>query len=443
MAGGSKSEKQQKVWQLQPVRNFYLFFFVAFVVGVGGSVGVAYGWSKALHHEVTGRRDFSFVGFIAALFIMALTIHSILYHRHRLMQFTQIIASFSALVDSVFYNLAEPPMTQNTVLIISKKSGDVYLDTTEATKEVLVGLLLSVTLIVWQSVKAPHYSIDDLRDKVINLVKAQLEKSHRSNTDQFSSTFARELASIYYDQYFGVVLLDIVLDRIIKMGSVCVALDPEQKFVPTAPSDRGVQMFKDTTPIATQVVHIKEQLKQFEFDADFRPWWWVSWSIKLMGILYPFVIPPAYFTVLGADIIYVGPIMFLFVGGLVLIDIFLGDPFYQPTNVQMGYVYGYLQDIPLKARRRYAVRFPPSSIPLISVQTPALLQNMQPGAMVTKQMQQQMQQQQTLVELANLRNGAIIERQRAAQQIIDSDFFEDVVDEWFLDGAPASYSKQH
>jgi len=425
----SRSDKQ-KNWQLPAVSKFQYYFIPIFLILIGSSVGVSYGWSVALQHNVSTKRDFSFVGFIAGLLIVLLTLHDLLYYRQRVNAFLKIIAGFSTLLDVVFYNLADRENTQYTVLVFSKPNEpETYLDARGATREVLVGILMSATMVVWQTVKQKE---PNLRNEVGEIVKAQLSIKNRSSTDQFAALFNKELASSYYDQYFGVVLLDIVLERVKKMSTYCIW---NSKTAPSPPG--GVQMFETDMPIALQATRIKEQIKEFEYMQDFKPLWWVSLPIKVMGILYPFVIPPAYFTVLGADIIFVGPIMFLFVGGLVLINICIGDPFTWPTNLTMGSVYSYLQEMPSKVQHMFATRFPKESVPLVDIQMPP--PPAQNGVLTTKQ-QLMLQQQYEDVMRAfteNQRRAAI-----AFTQGIDTNFFDLVVDDWFY-GMGGNSNKQH
>lgn len=425
----SRSDRQRN-WQLPSVSRFQYYFLPVFFILIGASVGVAYGWSVALQHHVSAKRDFSFVGFIAGLLIVLLTLYDLLYYRQRVQAFLKIIAGFSTLLDVVFYNLADRENTQFSVLVFTKPNEPpTYLDARGATREVLVGILMSATMVVWQTVK---YKEPNLRNEIGEIVKSQLSVKNRSSSDQFIALFNKELASPYYDQYFGVVLLDIVLERIKKMSTYCIWNSK------TAPiPQEGIQMFDDAAPIALQVTRIKEQIKEFEYGHDFKPLWWVSLSIKVMGILYPFVIPPAYFTVLGADIIFVGPIMFLFVGGLVLINICIGDPFTWPTNLTMGSVYSYIQEMPLKVQQMFAARFPREAVPLVDVQMPP--PPAQPGVLTTKQ-QQLLQQQYEEVMRAFTEN-----QRRAASaftQAIDNNFFELVVDDWFY-GVGTNSNKQH
>ncbi len=408
--------------------RFEFWFFTFFVIGLGGSVGVAYGWTKAFDtKDLSAKRDFSFVGSLAALVIILLTLADIHTKRRRLSDFIRIMSNFPSLIDTVFFYLGDQEATQFSVLVLTKPNEqDKVLTMVECTREVLVGILMSATLILWQSVKYKEDQ-DKLRDEAIKIVRIELAKEGRVTNDQFSGQFASALGSIYPDSFFGVALLNVVLDRIKRMSSQCLSI--KQNVAPA-------QMLSDSSALARKVATIKERLDTFEYDYAIRPWWWVPMSVNLMGILYPFVIPPAYYTLLGNDIIFVGPITFFFVGGLVLINICLGDPFSQPTNVQMGHVYAQVQDMPLRTRKLFVKHFITGHTPR-DLQPPPVPAT--PPTGVTKQQQLQLQQS----EEARLQLLRMYEQQN--QQIkhsVDSNFFENVVDEFFL-GATTDYISKH
>jgi hypothetical protein len=330
------------------------------------------------------------------------------HNRLRFNRFLKIIARYNTLVDVVFENLNEPlNLTASVIQFINPRVPGTpqYLNTTTLVKEVLFGILESMMMFIWQVQQKPEK--DDEADRIqearmLDIAKLVISNNNdRDSTGQIFSHFDRDLNSPYRDQVFGVILLDIILVRLQKMSTTCLWMADQ----PVPQGVTNIQMIISYPSVSSQINALKQEIKEFEYQNDIKQWWWFSAAVKIMGVLYAFLIPPAYFAQLGKNIIYVGPFMFMFLGGLVLINICLGDPFLHPTNKQMSYVYIYIHDIAHKIQRKFSARF------ISEIQTNT---NILTGTTNNKQIAA-LQQRLASFEL----------------QSIDKQSFEKTINEWF------------
>ena len=414
----NRSSLKNQNWQLKRVSRFEIWFFPLFFIGLGASVGVAYGWSTAFDETTSVKRDFSFIGFITGLVLFLLTMQDINQNRVRFGRFLKIIARYNTLVDVIFENINEPVNLTSSVIPFSKNSSVnpiQYLNAMNLVKEALLGALTSMMMLIWQLEQSA--SADDaLQEKQIGeIAKNVIFNMERDSTGQILAYFDRDLNSGYRDPIFGIILIDIILVRLQKMSTSCIWIGDAQQPIPQS-STNGFQMIVSYQTVASQIHSLKQDIKELEYQGDIKQWWWFSFAVKAMGLLYAFLIPPAYFAVLGKNIIYVGPFMFMFLGGLVLINICLGDPFLHPTNKQMGHVYVYVHDSANKIQRKFSARFLSESNNNIT--PPSGLQSSNNGNTILANATRQIQLLQQKVSSFEL-------------QSLDKQLFDNSINEWF------------
>jgi hypothetical protein len=69
------------------------------------------------------------------------------------------------------------------------------------------------------------------------------------------------------------------------------------------------------------------------------------------------LIPPVFYATMGSHILFIGPVIFFFIGSPVLVNILLGDPVKWPSNLHMQKVYDQLYFLSKKVQSQYKQKF--------------------------------------------------------------------------------------
>jgi hypothetical protein len=140
------------------------------------------------------------------------------------------------------------------------------------------------------------------------------------------------------DGSFSVLMMTLVMYRISEMSKAL--------------------MFGNTSLIITNITHIKEEIDMFtENPLGFANDWWIMWPVMFIGIVFPFLIPPIFFSTMADDILYIGPVLFFFIGSPVLINIVLGDPLRWPSDIHMQQIYTKIRMFTFKIYSKYKDKF--------------------------------------------------------------------------------------
>ena len=162
-------------------------------------------------------------------------------------------------------------------------------------------------------------------------------------------------------------MLDAVSLSVIGMGRRCRAVthsfpyvDPQDAPTAVVPGAMMIMAQQSTEVCVTGLIDAVGDLAMAAQGE--RLWLGISLPVMVIGVLFPFLIPPIFYSVMGADIVYMGPLLCLIVTGAVLFNICMASPLRSPNTHHMGHVYDCLYQIADTVDEKHARAFPISTI---------------------------------------------------------------------------------
>lgn len=367
----ARSKKtEETAWRLKSPRKFELHFFFWFFVLFGASWGASFGWAERMDDcckSTLDKRSYTFIPLVISICLFLWTFYDIISKYNRVAGFVKILVEFRGLVDTVFDNASNPTHASGSVMVFTVTGGsEIVLEYADSMREVLLSLLSAVLLLLWENMEWDTGHTDTPRAIVLQVLNP--ETSGGAST-QLVQKFDRAIEDPLNDETFACIMLDVMTERIKNMG-MCASKQ--------GPSFSAVQFVYNVDAVVRGIGALKGAVRLFPYEQNFKPWWWITLPIMFIGVVFPFLIPPAFYATMGKNILYIGPVIFVFITGPVLINIFLWDPFLHPSTAHMDTMIAAFDAIVSRSQYKYDLRFATQSLT-------SPLQNPPAGGGTTKQ----------------------------------------------------------
>jgi len=287
-----------------------------------------------------GKNSYTFIGWIISFCIFLWTLISIYSKLSRVRALNSIVNYYMRISDEILLYSADAVESQNSALKFYWKNNanEQTLDFYKALAELLLALTSSLMLFIYEST-----SYRELKEEEAKIIVNQITLSQSLEIYMIKEMFSSEmhLPTIGAgDRSFSILMLTLVTDRIQRMSTS--------------------KMFNDINVLLSDITRLKDEIEMFnENTLDFANEPWIMWPIMFIGFVFPFLIPPIFYSTMSSDIFYIGPVIFFFIGSPILINIMLGDPIKWPSNLHMQHVYYKLNMFGFKTKSKYDDKFIP------------------------------------------------------------------------------------
>jgi hypothetical protein len=358
-----KSETKIRVPKLPAAHNFAFRFVPLWIVLFGASWGASYGWMKYMEgccSATIDKQSFTYLEWVISSVIFLWTTLALASKLYRMSMLTQIVNSYMRLADSIFINSNDAVVVSNSILVFTldnKAAGEsaqkqYIIDFPDALAETMMSLLCAVILLLYELV----YNMRDDPRYVDEISKEFIKNQFMEQGNLIYYLFTLELKEQKLsagERSYSNVLLQVIKERIVSMGTQCVKLDKNVNGTLSTP-----QMLLNTQVILTDTATLIEKINNYyDYPLMMSEEWWISIPIMFIGLVFPFLIPPVFYATMGSHILFIGPVIFFFIGSPVLVNILLGDPVKWPSNLHMQKVYDQLYFLSKKVQSQYKQKF--------------------------------------------------------------------------------------
>jgi hypothetical protein len=349
--------------KLPAVVNFEVRFFVLFVFLFGASWGVSYGWKHLMDgccKDTVGKDSLAFMGWVMAIILFVWTFLELFAKIERVKKLSKLLVAFFNVVDVLFQGSNDYEYAKNATLPVVVAGYPRYLEYYTALGEVLLSILTSAGLLFLEAGASDNRITHTEAVDFIQGIYASALSSNRNGGSTTTTNISPEvshLKSIFETQAslqikgeasYSLLMLSIVAERIQFMQTKC----ENKQFTECAP------MVLNYTLIVGCIIDLKVQMQTFlEEPVDVAALPWIKWPMNIIGLLFPFLIPPLFYSTMGSNIFYLGPVLFFFMGGVVLFDICIGNHLRHPTTLYMGPLYLKFNQLGDKMQYLFTKRF--------------------------------------------------------------------------------------
>lgn len=338
-------------------RTVWLWFAVPFVA----AWALSFGWAwlvifilEAKYDVPDARNSYSWgdgLMLLVGVFIGLWCFRSIGHQMERIANFTRILNSLGDLIDTVFENASDREILLS-VALTDGAGGSMDITTGLAIHELVSMILVSGILLLWQySSATPHlneaYGIVDIlssdRDKYTGKVPLLFKSSRERSRDT----------------YVSVTMLHLIKSRVEKWS---MRDDHGLDFLLTLKQDTDISRPPDyflhnRARITSSVSKVINDIHNAVVMEDLQVWDGIHIANKILGIIYLILLPGIIWPSQGRWIAVTYPVVFLFVGGLIAYNIFIGDVFQSPNTTHMTFVYRRLLDIETRANTSLMMKY--------------------------------------------------------------------------------------
>jgi hypothetical protein len=368
---------EKKIWTLPPLRNFELVFFLSLTVAFGGSIGASFGWRDFMNgccKDTIGTRSFVFIPWVVAFTLLTWTLFDIALKLRRIGAVAGAVDRFTSAYQVLYSNLTPWQDAAKSVIVNKTLVGEEFmLHEPEAVREAALALYAALALTLWEvcdgaSESAAMATALRIMAPGVGVVATAPGGSVTVGAvAQIAEDFRRwRMQNAGSSTPLACVLIEAVLARIVQMGRRCSSA--EHTFPYMAPADAakvagGAQMIMSQQVTESSIAALLDSARSlFASERNDRLWKGISVPVMVIGVLFPFLIPPIFYSAMGADIVYMGPLLCLCVTGAVLFNICMANPLHSPNSHHMDHVYMCLEGIAEMVDRNHATRFPVDAI---------------------------------------------------------------------------------
>jgi hypothetical protein len=357
-----KSETKIRVPKLPAAHNFAFRFVPLWIVLFGASWGASYGWMKYMEgccSATIDKQSFTYLEWVISSVIFLWTTLALASKLYRMSMLTQIVNSYMRLADSIFINSNDAVVASNSILVFTidnKTASELtpkqyIIDFPDALAETMMSLLCAVILLLYELV---YNMRDTTQADEISKVFIKDQFTDQGNLIYYLFTLElKEQKLSAGERSYSNVLLQVIKERIVSMGTQCVNFDKPPNATLPPP-----QMLLNTQVILTDTATLIEKINNYyDYPLMMSEEWWISIPIMFIGLVFPFLIPPVFYATMGSHILFIGPVIFFFIGSPVLVNILLGDPVKWPSNLHMQKVYDQLFFLSRKVQFQYKQKF--------------------------------------------------------------------------------------
>ena len=337
------AQKQITLPKLKNSHSFGIRFFPIWIILFGASWGASYGWQQYMQDccsSSVGKNSYTFIAWVISFCIFLWTLISIYSKLSRVRALNSIVNYYTRIADEILLYSANAITAQSSVLKFFWKNNqtEYILEHYKALAELLLALTSSLMLFIYESTSSNKLQGDEAMIIVNHITLSQTLDVYMLR-DMFSDEIAKPTIAAG-DTSFSILMLTLVTDRIQGMA--------------------GSSMFTDINILLSQIAHLKDEIEMYnENPLDFANEDWIMWPIMFIGFVFPFLIPPIFYSTMSSDILYIGPVIFFFIGSPIIINLVLGDPVRWPSNLHMQKVYDKIYLFSFKVKSKYYDKFTP------------------------------------------------------------------------------------
>ena len=346
-------------WKLPPLRNFEAVYFLTLIALFGISIGSSFGWRHYMDKccsGTVGARSYVFIPWVVAFTIVAWTLFDLALKQRRVGAVGMLVARFATAYDILYANLQPPLVTAKSVVNYRKPDGGWrQLHAAACMRGVALALYAALALTLWQvctddaalerdaervadAVMAP--GVATVAEYVQNKYYDVIQSSQIGDDFKYSiKTDGERLKS----RALATFMLRQISLRIAMMGRSCALAVHSYPYLPPTECSQitsASPMFIALTPAESAVARLIEAVNELLAECETqRLWRGISIPVAVIGLLFPIFIPPVFYSVMGGDIVYIGPLLCLCVSGAVLYNVCTNNPLRVPSTRHMGPIY--------------------------------------------------------------------------------------------------------
>lgn len=342
-----------------PRKSFWPFFVIFF--GFSFLYAQLWIWGlEAEHSRETFKHTFSFgdfIGVVMGVTLAAMYIDDIRYQMSRLARATHIFALFNTLVEEVFDSLTKSPNLSIQVVLYKDVTRDV--PTIEAVRQLISMILSTNVVFLWQLVSRSK-KVEETYPIVGSIAVGQ------EGVAQIPSMY-RSRIEISGERNFSLALLNLVSRRVAAMSTMTRDATPPGLFPDlAAPKNADTamsmainaskpkpQMIGNATAVNATISNLRTAITEMCLLEAYTMRYWISVTIKVLGVLYLFALPAITWPSQGAFVLASYPAVFSVVGLLLAADVYVGCIFQSPTTAHMDHTYGHLRRLAASSSFRY------------------------------------------------------------------------------------------
>lgn len=365
-----------KLWKIPKPGSFELRYVIPFFVCFGVSIGASFGWRNYMEDCCSGTVDgksYVFIPWVVAFTLIAWTIVEIMLKMKRLAALGRMVAQFHGTHDAIYAALSTPQSAAYSVISFqTSASQEVRLHQPQCVQEMVLCLFAALVLALWQASVGGTHSEALTQEDAVTIVSAvtgqgvaaitgEINVSYQlAKVNVLKAMFSRETAARSDSIDFACTLLRIVSGRASQMSNLAKS---SIEYYPLtnmeAPPQPPVQMFTNGVTVEEKLSTLGNTVREFfAIDDGQRLWAGISVPVMIMGILYPILIPPIFYSTMGADIVYIGPVLSIFVTGAVMFNVCMADPIRNPNTLHFGPILERIYIFAVSANNTFVAQFP-------------------------------------------------------------------------------------
>lgn len=329
-------------------RKLLVLFIPLFLAGFGVSWGVSYLWMLHMDScciDTVGGRSYTSIAYIIILFLCIWTLKDMYNKAEATKAINRVVMLFSALVDSICTNITDSTITADSFIFYQNEStsDEKKADSSEMTIDLLVGALLAMVLFFVDAKQRSKKIAGAEAKEVVTATYRDMALTH----DMVRDLFMRQSEIHTQNTSFAMLAsLEVMVDYM------------ERPLVDKPPKVPGISFVKRPDMVKHKIQNMRakilESLFAMQVTSRHR---WIQLPITIMGVLCPFLLPPIFYSTMAADILYIGPVLFFFLGGIVILNVFICDPVSFPLDVYSDPIYETIAMSVAQATSKYNSHF--------------------------------------------------------------------------------------
>lgn len=290
------------------------------------------------------------------------------FQMERLRHVGGIVSRMRTLGEAIFDSATTEQL--DVTVSVADVGGAVILSTAQAVDELLAMVLTGQLMLIWQFVSRTcdhteaHAIVDILSSmrgrysgKVPLVFKAALNEDEpnaslvmlglvRKRIEEWTPgsgfSHARDVSALFAD----------------KRGGTGNIFGGEPEVDADGGGGEAVYLLRDRSRLLTALANVTEDIRTAIIVEDFRPWCWILTAVRFLGVVYLVVLPWILWPSQGDVIHWTYPVIFLFVGGLLIYNIVLSDVFQYPTTTHVARIYKPMQRMETAFNEAFAAKYP-------------------------------------------------------------------------------------
>lgn len=325
-------------------RKLLVLFIPLFLVGFGVSWGVSYLWMLHMDNcckSTIGDKSYASIAYMIIFFISIWTLKDMYNKAETTKAINRVVIIFSGLLNVICSASSDQSLTNGSYIMYQRpdSQSETRADNSEATVDLLVGAVLTIVLFFVDTKQRSHKAASAEAKNIVQETYSEVGLAHDLVKDLFLQQETKQRPTLTM-----LVSLELMIDYM-------------ERTV-TENRAQGISFVKRPDLIKDQIHRMRAKIMDTSFvmkvTSRYR---WIQLPITMMGVLCPFLLPPIFYSTMAGDILYVGPVIFFFLGGIVLLNVFICDPVSFPLDVYSDPIYDMITSSVVQAASKYNAHF--------------------------------------------------------------------------------------